>query len=109
MAYPVVDNPDNRAFEIQVDGVRAGAAEYTRDGMTITVTHVEVDPAYAGRGLGSALARGVLESAREQGGSVLPACPFLRDYLLRHPEYQPLVPASARGRFGLTGDLPSPA
>jgi len=91
MSYEVVDDPAAGRFEIRVDGERAGSAQYARRASSIVVNHVTVEDRFAGRGVGSALARGVLEAARADGVGVVPNCSFLRDYLRRHEEYQDLV------------------
>lgn len=101
MPPTVVDNPPANRFEIRVDGELAGAADYQRDATTVSFTHTGIDPAYEGRGLGSALVRGALDAVRAEGRGVLPFCAFVRGYLARHPEYLDLVPADQRGRFGL--------
>ncbi|WP_067168721.1 GNAT family N-acetyltransferase [Microtetraspora niveoalba] len=97
----VADNPEAGRFEITVEGKLAGFAEYRRRGSRISFTHTEVDPAYGGRGLGSALVRGALDASRDAGLSVLPYCPFVRDYIARHPGYLDLVPAERRDGFSL--------
>jgi predicted GNAT family acetyltransferase len=58
-------------------------------------THTEVDPAFEGHGIGSALAAGALDDARRRGLVVVPSCPFIRAYITRHPEYADLLRASA--------------
>ena len=52
--------------------------------------HTEVPKALEGRGIGSALIRGVLDIARAQGLKVNPVCPFAKTYIERHPEYADL-------------------
>ena len=51
----VVDVPDKRRFEIQVDGELAGFADYSRRGGRLIFRHTEINTAYEGRGLGSIL------------------------------------------------------
>ena len=101
METTVADNAKAHRFEITVDGKVAGFAAYTREGSTVSFTHTEIDPSFEGKGLGSALARGALDTTRAQGRAVLPFCPFIRGYVERHPEYLELVPADQRPRFGL--------
>lgn len=91
MAYEIVDDPAAGRFELRVDGERAGVAEYLRRGGVLVVNHLVIDERLTGRGLGSALARGVLDAARGAGVQVVPRCWFLRDYVDRHPEYRDLV------------------
>ena len=57
----------------------------------ITLTHTEVPPALGGRGVGSALVRGVLEAARARGLKVVPKCPFVSAFMGRHPEFNDLL------------------
>jgi uncharacterized protein len=95
----VVDNPAAGRFEVLVDGEVAGFAEYRRSDGATAFTHTVVDPAFEGRGLGSALARGALDATRRAGSPVLPYCPFIRSYIQRHPDYLDLVPDDRRAEF----------
>ena len=98
----VRDDPDQDRYEIVVDDQVAGFAEYRRRDGRITFTHTVVDDAYEGQGLGSQLAGTVLDEAREAGLAVLPACPFIAEYIGRHPDrYLDLVPERVRGKYGL--------
>jgi predicted GNAT family acetyltransferase len=91
MDVQVQDNPDRGRFEILVDGELAGLATYrVRDGVVI-VTHSEIDPSFRGRGLASELARQTLDTLRERGDRVVPACPFFAKYVAEHPEYDDIV------------------
>jgi predicted GNAT family acetyltransferase len=92
----VSDNRRASRYEIEVDGKVAGFVAYRRTGSTIAMTHTEVDPAYEGRGLGSALVRSALDAARAESAAVRPFCPFVRQYIKRHPEYLDLVPERER-------------
>ena len=51
------DNPEQQRYEARVDGELAGFAEYQLDGDRVVFTHTEVDDAFEGQGVGSALAR----------------------------------------------------
>ncbi len=97
----MVDNPDERRFELRVGDAVAGFAEYRAGDSAHTFTHTEIDPAYEGKGLGSVLVRGALDQVRARGRGVRPACPFVRSFVERHPDYLDLVPAADRGRYGL--------
>jgi len=97
----VVDNPNEQRFELRVDGAVAGFAAYQAGDRAHLFTHTEIDPAYEGKGLGSVLVRGALDEVRGRGRGVLPACPFVRRFVERHPDYLDLVPAAERDRFGL--------
>jgi predicted GNAT family acetyltransferase len=73
--------------------------DYQRTGNEILFTHTGVPSALEGRGIGSALARAGLEYARAEGLTVVPLCPFVRSYIDRKPEYQPLVKQASSGGF----------
>lgn len=88
----VRDNTDESRFEAYVDGQLAGFSAYELSDDVITFTHTEVDDAFEGHGVGSALARGALDAVRADGGlRVRPLCPFIKAWLDRHPDYQDLL------------------
>ncbi|GAA3342612.1 GNAT family N-acetyltransferase [Amorphoplanes nipponensis] len=91
MDVTVQDNPARHRFELLLDGEVGGFADYRdRDG-AVVVVHSEVDPAHRGRGLGGVLARRTLDTLRERGAKVVPACPFFARYVADHPEYDAIV------------------
>ena len=61
-----------------------------RNNNVLTLLHTEVPKELEGRGIGSALIRGVLDTARSQGLTVNALCPFAKGYIERHPEYADL-------------------
>jgi predicted GNAT family acetyltransferase len=84
----VVRDDEQHRYVALVDGQPAGFTEYALTAHTLTFVHTEVDPAFEGRGVGSALARGALDDALARGDRrVKVVCPFLRAWLRRHPDY----------------------
>lgn len=90
MTGTVRDNQDRHRFELDAEG-HVAFSNYRRDGHTLTILHTEVPAALNGRGIGSALARGLLDVARAEGLKVRPLCPFVSAYIARHPEYADLL------------------
>jgi predicted GNAT family acetyltransferase len=90
MSNTVRDNTERHRFELDADG-HVAFSNYRRDGDTLTILHTEVPAALNGRGIGSALIRGVLDTARMQGLKVQPLCPFAAAYIGKHAEYADLV------------------
>jgi predicted GNAT family acetyltransferase len=86
----VTDVPGAKRYEARVDGALAGFSTYIRTSDIIAVIHTEVDPAFEGKGVGSALARTALDDARASGREVLAACPFVAGWMAKHPDYQDL-------------------
>ncbi len=87
----VVDNADQRRFEVHVDGAMVGKADYVVSGEQVIFMHAEVDPEWQGQGIAQELARQSLDAVRAAGHRVVPQCPFYIVYLRRHPEYADLV------------------
>lgn len=83
MSNNVRDNADKHRFELEFDGHLA-FSQYRRDGDTLTILHTEVPKEHAGKGVGSALVRGLLDIARAQGLKVRPKCPFVAGYMNKH-------------------------
>jgi predicted GNAT family acetyltransferase len=92
MSVDVTDNPQKHRFEAKVEGHTA-IAEYDLKPGVITFTHTLVPPALEGKGVGSALAKTALKSARDQGLKVVAQCEFFAGYISRHPEEQDLLSA----------------
>lgn len=85
---------DERAhrWEARIDGAVAGFAAYRLHDGVVVFTHTDVDPAFEGRGVGSALARTALDEVLATGElRVKPVCPFIRSWIDRHPSYRDLV------------------
>src|SRR3954466_12904434 len=91
----VTDAPDRHRFEITVDGQLAGFARYVRRGRRIVFVHTEIDPAFEGKGLGTQLAAGALDAARDANEPVVPLCPFIAAFIEGHPQYADLVDQQA--------------
>jgi hypothetical protein len=89
----VVHTPDRSRYEIHVDGAVAGFAQYVERGDVIDFVHTEIDDAYEGHGLGGELARGALDAVRAEGRQVIATCPFIRDWIEEHEDYQDLLAA----------------
>ena len=89
MSNNVRDNAKHRRFELDVDG-RIAFAVYRREGAALAITHTETPASLRGKGVASALVRGLLDIARAQGLKVAPKCPFVVAYMDKHAEYADL-------------------
>jgi len=102
IAPTITDVSERRRYEIAIDGVVVGIAEYRRRPGVISFIHTEVDPSRKGDGLGTMLVKAALDSARAAGLAVLPYCPFVRNFIDRHRgDYLDLVPVERRAMFAL--------
>jgi hypothetical protein len=84
------DNPALHRYEMEVDGHIAIVVYHKRPGL-VTIVHTEVPHELEGRGIGSAMMKGVLAIIRASGDKVVPRCSFVSAYLARHPEYNDMV------------------
>ena len=89
MTNTVRDNTERHRFELDADG-HVAFSNYKRGNGVLTILHTEVPKALEGRGIGSALIRGVLDTARSEGLKVNALCPFAKSYLEKHSEYADL-------------------
>jgi uncharacterized protein len=88
----VVHRPDERRYELLLDGEPAGELVYRdRGDGVLAFLHTEVDPKRQRRGLGSALVAGALDDVRDRDLLVVPLCPFVDAYIRGHPAYRDLV------------------
>ena len=87
-------------YEASIDGAFAGWVEYRRTGLPphprLIAVHTEVKEAFAGRGIGAALVRRVIDDARASGERISPLCPLFVAHFERHPEDRDVL---APGRF----------
>jgi uncharacterized protein len=94
-----VDTPHH--YELMLNGDRAGFIEYHLYGKVAIVTHTEVDRRYEGQGVGSELARQMLQFFRSQDWQVVPVCGFFAHYLRTHSENATLVTPACRRLFDI--------
>ena len=81
----IADNTKARRFETTVDGYRA-ELDYRRHGNRLVLIHTEVPEELEGNGIGSALVTAAVEDAIEHSLTIVPQCPFAREWLERHPD-----------------------
>src|SRR5439155_24062006 len=84
-----------RRFDIHYGDQMARLAYHVR-GRTIVYTHTVVPLALEGHGIAGRLASAALDYARDRGLAVVPLCPYVADYIGKHPEYEDLVAGEDR-------------
>jgi predicted GNAT family acetyltransferase len=93
----VRNNTAASRFEITV-GDQVAVLTYDRTGGDVKILHTEVPRALGGRGLATLLAKTALEWARAEHLSVVVLCPFVREYMRKHP-----MPPPDQNPAGFTG------
>lgn len=90
MSRSITHNLKEHRFEWTEDGLLS-ILDYTLQGSVMTITHTGVPGPVNGRGIAADLSRHALETARDSGWSVRPACSYVAAYIKRHPQYQDLL------------------
>jgi predicted GNAT family acetyltransferase len=85
------NNKSKSRFELEIGDYVAFVDYAMRSEGAIALLHTEVPKELGGRGVGSILAKAVLENVRSHGLKVEPHCEFLAGYIKKHPEFASLV------------------
>ncbi len=88
----VIDNEKESRFECANDGYLSTIAyNVTSGGKVLELTHVYVPPQGRGKGIAQAMLLEVLEEVKRLGLKIVPVCPFVIQYIRRHPEWKEIV------------------
>jgi predicted GNAT family acetyltransferase len=87
----LLNNVSQQQYELHLDGLRVSLASYLERGEVTVIPHTETLPAYGGRGLAGRLVAFALDDLRSRGRKLEPACPFVADFVRKHPDYQDLL------------------
>ena len=90
----VTHDPDRGVFEYRA-GDFVAELVYRRRGERMVLVHTDVPVALEGHGVGGQLVRAAVAYAAGEGLTVVPACPFARAWLERHPDVAAQVPIDA--------------
>jgi uncharacterized protein len=91
----VIDDPVGSRFTIEADG-QVAELVYERSGDRMVLLHTGVPAALGGHGIGGRLVAAAIDEAKQRGLTVVPMCPFARDWLLRHPDVAATVTITGR-------------
>ncbi|MEU8710009.1 GNAT family N-acetyltransferase [Streptomyces sp. NPDC048565] len=94
-ATEIRDDRESGKLVAYADGSAAGIigyfAMYPEPGALVAV-HTVVQPEHEGKGIAGALARELYALAARQGVPVVPLCPYVAAWALRHPDLAPGAP-----------------
>ncbi|MDR2038905.1 MAG: N-acetyltransferase [Bacteroidales bacterium] len=89
--YELINNTEERQYEFHIDDY-VPRIEYMRStNGEVYLTHTEVPPAIEGKGIASLLTEKTLCDIEQQGFRLIPLCPFVVDYIRKHPEWKRLM------------------
>ena len=89
--YKLIDNEERHQYEFHVDQYTPKIEYIKSTNGEIYLTHTEVPEKYEGQGIGAELVRAVLEDVRAKKVQIIPQCPFIAQYIYRHPEWADVV------------------
>ena len=81
----VRDDTATNRFVVADDGVEAELLYRKRAGRLILI-HTDVPDALGGRGIGGRLVRAAIAAAQAEHLTIVPWCPFARQWLTDHPD-----------------------
>ena len=81
----VQDEPTANRFAVHLDGQTAELVYRLVDDQLVLI-HTGVPPELEGHGLGGLLVAAAVDRAEAEGLTLVPRCPFARDWLEHHPE-----------------------
>lgn len=87
----IVNNPDEKRFEAELEPGKFAIVEYMMAGKNIIFSHTEVPIGYEGQGIASKMSKHALDYAKDNGLKVQALCPYVAAYVRRHPEYQSIT------------------
>ena len=82
---PVTDNQADSRLEIRI-GIYLAELIYHRHGNRLALIHTEVPEELERRGTGGRLVTAAVDLAAREGLTIVPYCPFARDWLERHAD-----------------------
>jgi uncharacterized protein len=84
-ASRVIDDPGRSRFEIAINGTMAELL-YRRRANRLVLVHTGVPESLSGHGLGGELVQAAVERAAKEHLTLVPVCPFAREWLEHHPD-----------------------
>jgi predicted GNAT family acetyltransferase len=87
----VIHDQKDLRFYADIEGEEAELTYTFPDDTVMDFDHTFVPERGRGKGIANKLVEAGLHYAQEKGYQIIPSCPAVSTYLLRHPEYQSLV------------------
>jgi predicted GNAT family acetyltransferase len=78
-------------YELWLDGVMRGFAQYRDSGERRVFLHTEIEQGFEGRGLASELVRFALDDVRGKGKRIVARCPMVSAYVGKHHDWDDLI------------------
>ena len=83
--------PDRSRYVIMLGETIIGLSTYREEDGRRLFLHTQVDEAYQGHGLASALIRFALDDTRAAGKRIVALCPMVADYVGKHHDFDDIL------------------
>lgn len=87
----IIRNSDQNRFELLHDHESIGTLTYSYSGERTVLERIEIDGRFSGQGLAGDFTAALLGQMRDNGEVVVPECPYVRGWILRHPQWRDVV------------------
>ena len=91
MATELRNNHRQSRYELAIDDVLVGFADYRVRGDVVVFPHTEIEHSRRGQGLGARLVQYALDDVRATNRRVDPQCWYVAEFIAERPEYADLV------------------
>lgn len=92
----LIDRPELKRFELEIEGETAYVEYIINKVDVIYLTHTEVPQTLEGKGVASEMIKSVLNEIKSRELKLIPICPFVTSYLMRHPEWKSMLDENHR-------------
>ena len=80
------DNPEQRRYELHIDGELIGTADYAVQGDAVALTRIYTRPTHRGQGLAFRTTEYAVDRIVADGHRVVPVCWVAEKWFAAHPE-----------------------
>ncbi|TVR16997.1 MAG: N-acetyltransferase [Balneolaceae bacterium] len=92
----LIDNKERNRFELKTEDKTAFIDYIINKNGMIFLTHTEVPVGLEGKGIASEMVLQALKIIEERELKLVPICPFVTSYVMRHPEWKKLLDENHR-------------
>lgn len=91
MTENIAHDPEKQKFYAVIDGKQNVLEYYHKGDSLLDFVSTYVHPDMRGHGIASEIVKKGLDYAKENEFKVKPSCPFVYDFIKRHPEYEDIM------------------
>jgi len=87
----LINNEEQKRYEFHLNGLKPRVEYILTKDNKVYLTHTEVPRELEGKGIASALVKATLAEVEKSGRQLVPLCPYVAQYIKKHPEWSKLV------------------